>query len=46
MRFIFCLALLAATAAWAQTYPAKPVRIIVALGPGGGDEFTAKLQPQ
>jgi tripartite-type tricarboxylate transporter receptor subunit TctC len=26
----------------AQTFPAKPVRIIVAVGPGGGDDFTAR----
>ena len=46
MKLFFAVLLLAAAQAMAQTYPAKPVRIIVALGPGGGDEFTAKLQPQ
>jgi tripartite-type tricarboxylate transporter receptor subunit TctC len=31
-----------AVLAGAQTYPAKPVRIIVAVGPGSGDDFVAR----
>jgi tripartite-type tricarboxylate transporter receptor subunit TctC len=29
--------------AWAQTYPTRPVRIIVPLGPGSGPDVTARL---
>jgi tripartite-type tricarboxylate transporter receptor subunit TctC len=44
MRFIIAtLAALVATVAVAQGYPNKPVRFIVATGPGGGDDFTARL---
>ena len=36
------LALCEATATAADPYPAKPVRIIVAAGAGGGDDFVAR----
>ena len=32
--------------AWAQTYPAKPVRLIVGLAAGGGQDIVARLMGQ
>jgi tripartite-type tricarboxylate transporter receptor subunit TctC len=43
---VFMLALAIAGLAGAQSYPAKPVRWIVAVGPGGGDDFTARQVAQ
>lgn len=44
MRFIVAAFLMLATAlAGAQPYPNKPVRLIVATGPGGGDDFVSRL---
>ncbi|MDO8597143.1 MAG: tripartite tricarboxylate transporter substrate-binding protein, partial [Sulfuricaulis sp.] len=37
---LLCAAL--AGAAWAQTYPAKPVRFIVGFGAGGGNDMIAR----
>ena len=37
------LASLLAFCACAQPYPSKPIRFVVATGPGGGDDFAARL---
>ena len=42
MKNMGLLLLLWCAVAGAQMYPAKPVRIIVAAGPGGGDDFVSR----
>lgn len=46
VRVLFGCALMSATAAWAQVYPVKPLRIIVSTASGGGSDFIARLLAQ
>ena len=43
MRFLICALLAWASAALAQSYPLKPVRIMVGASAGGGTDIIARL---
>jgi tripartite-type tricarboxylate transporter receptor subunit TctC len=50
LRHVFCLIAaigidggIAGRSAFAQTYPTKPVRMLLGLAPGGGTDFTARV---
>jgi tripartite-type tricarboxylate transporter receptor subunit TctC len=42
-KLLFVLLALAPLAAWAQTWPHKPVRMVLSLGPGSGADIGARL---
>jgi tripartite-type tricarboxylate transporter receptor subunit TctC len=46
MRVCVLILLLLAFPATAQTYPSKPVRVIVGFAPGGGNDFIARFMAQ
>jgi tripartite-type tricarboxylate transporter receptor subunit TctC len=44
--FLVLLTLAVAPAAWSQAYPARPIRLIIAVPPGGAADFTARIVGQ
>ena len=46
MKTFLVAALLAPLVAFGQTYPSKPVRVVVPFAPGGGSDFTGRLIAQ
>jgi tripartite-type tricarboxylate transporter receptor subunit TctC len=43
LRTLFCLSILCASSAFAQSWPTKPVRMIVTFSPGGSSDIVARL---
>ena len=41
-----CVFAVAASVAYAQSYPSKPIRLLIGYVPGGAADFTARLLAQ